>query len=168
MAALAVVVATAVLIVAGVASGFVIGTAPIPGQQNQAGLAAQFATAQWAGVFPALLLVGAIAACWWQQQVWGGPAEAEHRPAEAARRLERARRLALSANAGLGLAVLGAVASFIGRAADPGGTGAQAVGSSYIPGAAELLATIVVAAAGTSITLRLARGYLPDEPPDAG
>lgn len=158
IAALAVVVSTAVLIVAGVTSGILIGTVSTLGAPNQAGFAAEFATAQWSGSFPALLLLGAIVACWWQQQLWTGPADDE-RPAEAPWPLERAYRLARWANAGLALAVLGAIAALVGRVVEAGGgSGAEAVASSYVPSAAELLATILVAAAGTLMVLRLSRG----------
>jgi hypothetical protein len=173
VAVVAVLAATATLIIAGVVSGIVIGTSTAqPGTGSVVALAAQYATEQWAGVFTAFLMLGALGVCWWQHGVWrdqGGADEAQL--CEAAARRERARRLALLALAGLLLATLGSIASLVGRLDSLQSFGAQTTAAVWVPGIAEILGTVAMTIAGLLIGGRLMAprdlpGVVPDVIPD--
>ena len=156
LAVVAVLVVTAILIVAGVVAGIVLGTSTEqPGTGSVAALAAESATAQWAGVLNAFLLLGALGLCWWRHGVWRDLEGDDGALEEATARLARLRRLALAAMVGLLLAVLGSVASLIGRLDLIQSFGAQAVAVVWVPGIGEILGTVTIAVAGFLIGGRL-------------
>jgi hypothetical protein len=166
----AILVATAILIVAGVVAGFVIGTSTEqPGTGSLVALATQYATETWAGVVTAVLMLGSLGVCWWQQGVRLDTAESA--PNEARAGIARARRLAVLAMTGLLLAVLGSVASLVGRLDAVQSFGSQTVAAVWVPGIAEILGTVALAIAGLLIGGRIigprhrgATGY--DDPDD--
>jgi hypothetical protein len=169
LAIVAVLATTAILIIAGVVSGIVIGTSTAqPGTGSVVALAAQYATEQWAGVFTAFLMLGALGVCWWQHGVWrheSGADEAQRD--EATARRERARRLALLALTGLLLATLGSIASLVGRLDSLQSFGAQTTAAVWVPGIAEILGTVAMTIAGLLIGSRLMGSRdLPDAAPD--
>jgi hypothetical protein len=166
----AILVATAILIVAGVVAGFVIGTSTEqPGTGSLVALATQYATETWAGVVTAVLMLGSLGVCWWQQGVRLDTAESA--PNEARAGIARARRLAVLAMTGLLLAILGSVASLVGRLDAVQSFGSQTVAAVWVPGIAEILGTVALAIAGLLIGGRIigprhrgATGY--DDPDD--
>ncbi len=167
----AILVATAILIVAGVVAGFVIGTSTEqPGTGSIVALATQYATETWAGIITAVLMLGSLGVCWWQQGVWLDTAESA--PNEARARIERARRLAVLAMTGLLLAVLGSVAGLVGRLDAVQSFGSQTVAAVWVPGIAEILGTVALAIAGLLIGGRIIgprhRGATGYEDPDEG
>jgi hypothetical protein len=167
----AILVATAILIVAGVVAGFVIGTSTAqPGTGSIVALATQYATETWAGIITAVLMLGSLGLCWWQHGAWLDSAESA--PNEARAGIGRARRLAVLAMTGLLLAILGSVASLVGRLDAVQSFGSQSVAAVWAPGIAEILGTVALAVAGLLIGGRIigprhreATGY---EDPDDG
>jgi hypothetical protein len=148
-------VVTAILVVAGVVAGIVIGTSTEPGAGSVAALAAEYATAQWAGVLNSFLLLGALGVCWWRHGEWRDLAGDNEALEMAAAQLARLRRLALAAMVGMLLTVLGSVASVVGRLDSIESFGALTVATVWVPGIAETLGTVTVAVTGFLIGGRL-------------
>ena len=167
----AILVATAILIVAGVVAGFVIGTSTEqPGTGSIVALATQYATETWAGIITAVLMLGSVGLCWWQHGVWLDIAESA--PDEARAGIERDRRLAVLAMTGLLLAILGSIASLVGRLDVLQSFASQSVAAVWVPGIAEILGTVALAIAGLVIGGRIIgprhRGATGHEDPDDG
>jgi hypothetical protein len=152
-------------------AGFVIGTSTEqPGTGSIVALATQYATETWAGIITAVLMLGSLGVCWWQHGVWLDTAESA--PNEARAGIERARRLAVLAMTGLLLAILGSVASLVGRLDAIQSFGSQTVAAVWIPGIAEILGTVALAIVGLLIGGRIIgprhRGATGYEDPDEG
>lgn len=160
VAAVAVVVVVAILAIGGIVSGFAIAY----GYNNQA-----FSTRQsvgsalsqgaaWAGPIVALLLLGGLAACWWQRAAWTEAiedADDEETVAEARRYLGRSFAIGRWIQGAFLIAAIGAIASFVGNVLGltaPAGTSLPAyLWGRDVYAAGVLLATLVVTTVGLVI-----------------
>lgn len=159
LVALVVPVVVAVLAVAGLVTGIMESTGYAgPSVRQQVGSAIEQGAA-WSGPIIAVLLLGALGACWWQREAWtevaDNPDDAEM-VAKALGHVDRSRVISRWIVGGLALVAIAAIAAFVGALllnAPTAGPGSQYLWGRDVYAAGVLLATLLV----TSIGLVVAR-----------
>ena len=121
IAAVAVLVATGVLIAGGVVAGIVASRSSYGGgtpSRIAATTAISFG-ATWAGPLLAIVLLGVVGLCWWQVEAWGAasePDDARDRLIEVAGHMQRAHRISQWTQVALLVNCVGAVALVVSSA----------------------------------------------------
>jgi hypothetical protein len=166
----AVLVAFFLLVVGGLVTAIVTGTAPneppAPGNQFL-GTSIQYGT-EWAEPLLAVVLLAVLGLCWWQFQTWADVTETtgdDEQAFDAQGRIHRARQITIWTQAALGLTALGSLAFFAGGVLSTTGL-SRVVWSHDFYGGASALAVIVLAGVGLFVGKRLGQQYAavsPDE-----
>jgi hypothetical protein len=165
--AVAVLVAFALLVVGGLVTGILAGTAqngPSPGNQL-IGLSLQYGT-EWAEPLLAVVLLAVLGLCWWQFQTWADVTETtsdDEQAFDAQGHIHRARQITIWTQAALGLTALGSVALFAGGVLSATGYSQVAWSHDFYEGASAL-AVIVLAGVGLFVGKRLGQQYAPVSP----
>ena len=157
-AAVAILVASGVLMVGGLVAGIVASSPSYEGGtplRIAASTAISFG-ATWAGPLLAVTLLGVVGLCWWQAEAWGAASELDDdrdQVVEAAGHMRRAHRISQWTRVELLLICAGAVALVVSSALmSTGGLGTNAVNwARIIVEVANLLAVLVVTGVGVWI-----------------
>jgi hypothetical protein len=168
--AVAVLVAFFLLVVGGLVTAIVTGTAPngSPSPGNQLiGMAIQYGT-EWAEPLLAVVLLAVLGLCWWQFQTWADVAETtgdDQQAFDAQGHIHRARQITIWTQAALALTALGSLAFFAGGVLSATGYSRFVWSHDFYEGASAL-AVIVLAGVGLLVGKRLGQRYAavgPDE-----
>ncbi len=115
---------------------------------------------QWANVYLAAILLGALGLSWWQVHRWTGAANVSANERDTSADLEhirRAQRMTGWVEAALALNAAGAIAEFIGQVGSYGS--GRDLWSYDIGGGSEMLAVLVIAATGILASRRFQHRY---------
>lgn len=164
IAAVAVLAVVAILALTGLVTGIVVST-DAQGPTLRAAVGSTIALgAAWSGPVTAILLLGALGACWWQRESWTDAAEYgdEATVVEASAHVSRSRLLSQWTQAAFVLVMAGTIALFVGAILE-NSPFAQGLSADFwgrdVLAAGELLATLLV----TTIGLVVARVTWPSE-----
>ena len=161
-----VLVAVGVLVLGGLVTGIVAGTASY-GSLSPVHLATGTAIAfgaQWAGPLLAFVLLGVIGLCWWQSAAWADacePDEEQDRVMEATGHIRRAGQISRWTQGALLLTCVGAIALVVGtvlQTTGAGGTTGSLDWARNVSQAASLVAVLIVAGAGSWIARQIDNG----------
>lgn len=158
LAAVAVPVVVGILAVDGLVTGIIESTGYVGPSVRQHVGSAIGQGAAWSGPIIAVLLLGALGACWWQREAWAEVAEHpdDEEMTKALDYLDRARVISRWVQGGMALVAIAAIAAFVGALlfnAPIAGPGSRYVWGRDVYAAGVLLATLLV----TSIGLVVAR-----------
>jgi hypothetical protein len=166
--AVAVLVAFVLLVVGGLVTAIVTGTAPngspLPGNQP-IGLSLQYGT-EWAEPLLAVVLLAVLGLCWWQFQMWADVTETtsdDQQAFDVQGHIHRARQITIWTQAALGLMALGSVVLFAGSVLITTGLSQVAWSHDFYEGASAL-AVIVLAGVGLFVGKSLSQRYAPVGP----
>ncbi len=145
LGAVGILIAIAVLAVAGLASGIVGSTTQSIGFPPHLLLAqVLFESTQWAGVSAAFLLLAATGLIWWQVQGWSEALEDDAADSTARRHLRRGRALALWTGVSLVISSVATIGTLVGVLWEEGATPLQ----QWISASGEVAAALILAAVG--------------------